>query len=207
MANKVSKEQFRDLVMKLAFRRGDFTLSSGEKSSYYIDIKNLSLHPSGAMAIGELAAQVVSLENYSGVGGPTLGADPLATSISLAAYHKNIILPAFIIRKEPKGYGRKKWIEGEENLRKPGPLLLLEDVVTTGSSAIKAIQIVRGEGYVVDTVLSVLDRSQLNDTVNEAGKYSERHSTAQKRFAEHGVRLVSLLHINDLRECYPAEFL
>lgn len=173
------------LIRKLSYKEGKFTLASGKESSFYVDIKNVSLHPQGARLIGRLTWEKLDATKFGGVGGPTLGADPLATGISLAALDRQAEIPAFIIRKEPKKHGTSQWIEGAENLRKGANLLVIEDVVTTGGSALKAIEKIRAEGFVVDTLLSVLDRQ-------EGGEVALKNA---------GIRLVALATIAEIQNC------
>ncbi|MGZ3698784.1 MAG: orotate phosphoribosyltransferase, partial [Bdellovibrionota bacterium] len=137
------------LVKKLSYREGDFTLASGQKSKFYVDLKATTLHPYGAWLIGKLAVECADREGLlvEGVGGLTLGADPLATAVSLAAREQGLHWPAFIVRKEPKDHGTARYIEGVENLRPGASLLVLEDVVTTGMSSMKAIERLREAGY------------------------------------------------------------
>ena len=172
------------LLKDKSFKKGSFTLASGKHSDFYIDVKNTALHPEGADCIGQCVWSVLSVKDFEGVGGPTLGADPLATAVSLAAYRLGHILPAFIVRKEPKKHGTSQWMEGSENLKAGANLLVLEDVVTTGGSSLKAIEKIRAEGYAVDTLVCVLDR-------NEGGREALEKS---------GVRLVSLCTIEELKK-------
>src|SRR4051812_28321077 len=129
------------LIRKLSYREGDFTLASGKKSTFYIDMKVTTLHPEGAHLIGELAVETLKQAgiNVGGVGGLTLGADPIATAVSLAAYRHGMIWPVYIVRKEAKDHGTSKYVEGTENLKPGASLIVLEDVVTTGGSSLKAI--------------------------------------------------------------------
>src|SRR6478609_8399805 len=122
------------LIRQRSYREGDFTLASGKKSTFYVDLKATTLHPDGAYLVGKLAvaeAKRAGLE-VQGVGGLTLGADPIATAVSLAAREAGLEWPAFIVRKEPKDHGTARYIEGVENLRPGAKLLVVEDVVTTG---------------------------------------------------------------------------
>ncbi len=156
------RESLISLIRKLSYREGDFTLSSGKKSSFYIDLKATTLHPLGAKLIGELSVIKILAEKKTvqGVGGLTLGADPLATAISLAAYARGLHWPAFIVRKEPKSHGTAKYIEGTENLNPGSQLFVLEDVVTTGASSVKAIERLKEAGFEVSGVLTVVDRQE-----------------------------------------------
>lgn len=178
------KNELVGLIRKLSYREGNFTLASGKQSDFYVDIKNVSLHPEGARLIGALTWNLLDSSRFGGVGGPTLGADPLATAISLAALNSGKIVPAFIIRKEAKKHGTSQWIEGRENLAQGGELLVVEDVVTTGGSSLKGIEKVRAEGFKVTTLVAVLDRNE----------------GAEAALKEAGVNLVSLTRIDEIRK-------
>jgi len=148
-----------------SYREGDFTLASGKKSPFYIDLKATTLHPQGITLIAETAVEVLLRAELDlgveieGVGGLTLGADPLATAISMKAHEsRRRHWPAFIVRKEPKGHGTEKYIEGVENLRPGARVAVLEDVVTTGGSGLKAVERLRAEGFTPVLVLTVVDR-------------------------------------------------
>jgi orotate phosphoribosyltransferase len=163
--NEVAEKQRRELVRlirRLSYREGDFTLASGKKSKFYVDLKATTLHPEGAKLIGNVATREIlsRCPLVEGVGGLTLGADPLATAISIAGLAEGCLWPAFIVRKEAKGHGTGKYIEGTENLRVGARLLVLEDVVTTGGSSIQAVQRLREAGYNPLAVLTVVDREQ-----------------------------------------------
>ena len=156
----LQQKELVGLLRKLSYKEGKFTLTSGKESTFYVDCKNVALHPRGAALIGDIAWQLLDPRAFGGVGGPTLGADPLATALSLAAWGKGVELPAFIIRKEPKKHGTSQWIEGRELLKSGASLLLVEDVVTTGGSSLKAIEKARAEGFVVTKLLALLDRCE-----------------------------------------------
>src|SRR5881628_10122 len=93
------------LIRERSYREGDFTLASGKKSKFYIDLKATTLHPEGAYLIGKLGFEVSRALGVEAVGGLTLGADPIATAVSLAAREAGVMWPAYIVRKEPKGHG------------------------------------------------------------------------------------------------------
>jgi orotate phosphoribosyltransferase len=162
-----SLQSLIQLIRKLSYREGDFTLSSGKKSQFYIDLKATTLHPDGAFFIGESALDLIIREKLEieAVGGLTLGADPLATAISLAARARGLKWPAFIVRKESKTHGTSRFIEGTENLRKGAQVLVLEDVVTTGSSSLKAIERLREGGFNPVAALTVVDREEGGEEV------------------------------------------
>jgi orotate phosphoribosyltransferase len=148
-----------ELMRTRAFAEREVTLSSGLKSNFYIDCKQVSLDAEGACLIGELFHDVVDAVAPSAVaiGGLTLGADPLATATSLTSYRAGRPRAAFIVRKEPKGHGTGQWIESTQ-LAAGAPVVILEDVVTTGASTLRAIERARGAGLTVLHALGLVDR-------------------------------------------------
>ncbi len=157
-----TRTELASLVRRLSYREGDFTLASGQKSSFYVDLKATTLHPEGAERVGREAVALIRELGLQldGVGGLTLGADPIATAVSLAGHKAGYFWPAYIVRKEAKGHGTGRFLEGTENLRMGGNLLVLEDVTTTGGSALQAVQRIREAGYRCAGVLTVVDREQ-----------------------------------------------
>jgi orotate phosphoribosyltransferase len=132
---------------------GEVTLTSGQKADYYVDAKRAILLPAGFRALGELVAAEAERVGATAVGGTTMGADPIAC----AALAAGAPVKAFFVRKDRKEHGLQRWIEGPE--LEPGErCLVVEDVVTTGGSAIHAIERVREEGFQVVGVVTVLDR-------------------------------------------------
>lgn len=152
------REQLLDLLCQLAYREGDFVLSSGQRSSYYINGKYVTLHPHGALAIGRLFLSMLP-EDTQGVAGLTLGADPIVTSVSVVSAYQNQPIPALIIRKQAKGHGTMAYIEGP-SLPANAKVVVLEDVVTTGASAMIAVNRLREAGYSVEKVFALVDRQQ-----------------------------------------------
>ncbi|MBW4556016.1 MAG: orotate phosphoribosyltransferase [Trichormus sp. ATA11-4-KO1] len=147
-----------DLFCQLAYQEGDFVLSSGQSSSYYINGKQVTLHPQGALAIGRILLSLLPTDTQA-VAGLTLGADPIVTAVSVVSAYENRPIPALIIRKEAKGHGTKAYIEGP-NLPEGAKITVLEDVVTTGRSAMKAVERLRDAGYTVGSIISLVDRLQ-----------------------------------------------
>ena len=146
------------LFSKLAYQEGNFVLSSGKQSSYYINGKQVTLRAEGALAIGRLLLEMLP-ENTQGVAGLTLGADPIVSAVSVVSAYENRPLPALIIRKQPKGHGTKVYIEGP-SLEPQARIIVLEDVVTTGKSAMFAVERLREAGYTVEEVISLIDREE-----------------------------------------------
>jgi len=132
---------------------GEVTLTSGKKAQYYVDAKRAILRRAGFGALGELVAAEAAAREATAVGGLTMGADPVAC----AALAAGADVKAFFVRKERKQHGLQRWIEGPE-LESGERCLVVEDVVTTGGSTLKAIERVREEGLEVAGVVSVLDR-------------------------------------------------
>ena len=147
-----------DLICEVAYKEGDFTLSSGKKSTYYINGKQVTLHAEGALMVARLLLDMLPAGTV-GVGGLTLGADPMVSAVSIAGVYENKPVTPLIIRKEAKGHGTRAYIEGPE-LPEGSRVTVLEDVVTTGASALKAVERLKGAGYVVEDILALVDREQ-----------------------------------------------
>lgn len=152
------RQHLLDLLCKLAYQEGDFVLSSGQRSPYYINGKQVTLHPQGALAIGRLLLSQLPTDTQA-VAGLTLGADPIVSAVSVVSAYENRPIPALIIRKEAKGHGTRAYIEGP-NLPAGALVVVLEDVVTTGQSAMKAVERLRQAGYKVEQVMALVDRQQ-----------------------------------------------
>jgi orotate phosphoribosyltransferase len=147
-----------DLICKVAYKEGDFTLSSGQKSTYYINGKQVTLHAQGALMVARLLLDKLPAGTV-GVGGLTLGADPMVSAVSIVGAYENKPITPLIIRKEAKGHGTRAYIEGP-TLPEGSVITILEDVVTTGASAMQAVQRLREAGYVVNDILALVDRQQ-----------------------------------------------
>jgi len=156
------RERLLDLLKRKAYTRGKVILTSGKESDFYIDCRPVTLDPEGAYLVGKLLFErlLTCREVVRGVGGMTMGADPIATAVSLTSYLEGRPFPAFIIRKEPKKHGRGLWVEGISNLPDGAAVAIVEDVVTTGGSTIKAIERAREEGLKVVQVLALVDREE-----------------------------------------------
>jgi len=152
------KENLLTLLAQKAYRYGDFSLASGKKSPYYVNCKPVSLSGEGLLFISSLFLDQID-ENDSGVAGLTLGADPLVSGVVMLGAQSGINLSGLIVRKEAKGHGTAAWLEGP--LPPKGSVItVLEDVVTTGGSSLKAVEKLRTEGYLVNRVLAIVDREE-----------------------------------------------
>ena len=152
------KEELLELLKKYAYKKGDFTLSSGKKTDHYVNCKPVTLSGRGLLCSSCLLLDLVE-EDSVAVGGLTLGADPLVSSMSVISAVDEVKLDALIVRKETKGHGTGAWIEGPE-LPKGSKITVVEDVITTGGSAIKAVTRLRDFGYKVDRVVAIVDRQE-----------------------------------------------
>jgi orotate phosphoribosyltransferase len=152
------RNKLLDLLCQEAYKEGDFVLSSGQPSKYYINCKPVTLHPQGALATGRLLLAMLPTDTHA-VAGLTLGADPIVSAVSIVSAYENRPIPALIVRKEAKGHGTQAYIEGQI-LPEGANVMVLEDVVTTGQSAMKAVERLRDAGYIVEQVISLVDRKQ-----------------------------------------------
>jgi len=170
------------LVESKALRRGTFRLASGREASFYLDAKQVVLDAHGAMLVGRaILERLRSLGPLpDAVGGMSIGADPITSAVVTMAGVEGLPLKGFMVRKEPKDHGTKKYVEGPVQ---PGQrVVIVEDVTTTGGSSLLAIDRVRDFGLVVERVVTVIDRL--------AG--------AEAAFAARGIPLESLVTIRDL---------
>ncbi|MDJ0708269.1 MAG: orotate phosphoribosyltransferase [Leptolyngbyaceae cyanobacterium MO_188.B28] len=152
------RQQLLDLFCQYAYKEGEFLLSSGQASNYYINGKQVTLHPQGGLMVGRILLDRLPKDTQA-VAGLTLGADPIVTAVSVVgAYCDRPVIP-LIVRKAVKGHGAKAAIEGL-TLPTGSPVVVLEDVVTTGQSALKAVDRLQEAGYSVKEVIALVDRQQ-----------------------------------------------
>jgi orotate phosphoribosyltransferase len=152
------RQQLIDLFCQAAYKEGDFLLSSGQRSTYYINGKQVTLHAQGGVGVGRILLPLIPADTV-GVAGLTLGADPIVAATSVVACYEGRCLTPLIVRKEAKGHGTQAYIEGP-TLPEGSPVVILEDVVTTGKSAMQAVERLRDAGYKVDHVITLVDRQQ-----------------------------------------------
>ena len=165
------KDKLLKIIKTLSYEEGDFVLASGKRSTYYIDAKETTLNPEGMFLVGKLMYEITrELPGIEAVGGVSIGGDPLVCAVVLESFNKKDNLAGFLIRKEPKGHGTNRWIEGGKNLKKGMNVVILEDVVTTGGSSLTAIEATEKEGFVVKGIVAILDRLEGGkDTIESKG--------------------------------------
>ncbi len=183
------KKRLARLLVEKSYKEGSFLLASGRQSDYYFDCRITALDAEGSWLIGNLFYDLLSEMRASGVeikgvGGMTMGADPLVSATTVISYEKGNPLPGLLVRKESKGHGTNQFVEGLANLKEGDPVVVLEDVVTTGGSLLKACQRIELAGLKIVAVCCILDRE-------EGGK---------AHLAEHGYKLQSLFTRKELLE-------
>ncbi|GAB4365859.1 MAG: orotate phosphoribosyltransferase [Deltaproteobacteria bacterium] len=155
------RKRFLEILRSKSYEKRKVILSSGRESDFYIDCKQATLDAEGAMLTGRLFCEMLERDGMpEAVGGITLGADPIVTAIALTSALRKHPIPAFIIRKEPKKHGTAQWLEGTRNLSPGMKVAIVEDVVTTGASTLRAIERAQGFGLVVSRVLCIVDRNE-----------------------------------------------
>ena len=164
------KAELYRLLKERSFRFGDFTLTSGKKSSYYFDGKLTTLHPRGAHLVGNAYLNLMEREKVEAeaIGGLVIGADPICVAVSYASYLRGGSIEAFLVRKEAKKHGLQQWIEGPF-LEEGTPVAVVDDVLTSGGSLLTAIDRSRKAGAVVVGALVVVDREEGGRAAVEAG--------------------------------------
>ncbi len=155
-----ARDELQALLLDRSVRFGDFILASGKRSSYYIDARLTTMSGQGQVLLGRVGLQLIDEQGWNpeALGGLTLGADPIAYAIAHAATLQGRSLDAFTVRKEAKAHGAARLIEGgfESGMR----VVVVEDVITTGDSALRALRAVRAAGAEVLGVLGVVDRQE-----------------------------------------------
>ncbi|MHB9024464.1 MAG: orotate phosphoribosyltransferase [Armatimonadota bacterium] len=150
------RERLLQLVEAHALSRGHFVLASGKTSTYYLDGRMVTLLPEGAYLLGKLLVARLRELGVQAVGGLTMGADPIAAAVAVVSHLEGSPIPAFLVRKETKSHGTQKLVEG--HLPPGARVAIVEDTVTTGESALKAIAAVEALGCTVTIVLALVDR-------------------------------------------------
>jgi orotate phosphoribosyltransferase len=148
------------LLLARSVKRGRFVLASGRTSNFYIDCRLTTMSAAGLLLIGQMGREAITRAGWipKAVGGLTMGADPVAYAIAVASVTQPPVIDAFSVRKEAKAHGTGRRIEG--NFSASDPVVVVEDVITSGGSALKAIEVIREEGGTVLGVLAVVDREE-----------------------------------------------
>jgi orotate phosphoribosyltransferase len=152
------RDQLRQMLLSRSMRFGEFVLSSGATSNYYIDVRKTSLHPEGLRMISKLFFEMLASENVTAIGGLTLGADPLVAGVMLYGAEHNRPLEGFLVRRTTKDHGLRGQVEG--NLAGHKRIAILDDVITSGESALIAAEAAESYKAEVVRVLAVVDREQ-----------------------------------------------
>jgi len=174
-----------ELLSQLSFEKKKVTLASGRESNFFIDCKQTILTAEGHALVGELMFDALAeLGEVDAVGGVELGGCPLASAVSLVSFQRGAPLPALYVRKERKDHGSAKRIEGDKALRPGLRVALLEDVVTTGGSSLKALEVLRDAGCEMAGIIALVDRQEGGREAIEAA----------------GVRLVTLATKRDFMD-------
>lgn len=154
------KRRLARLLYEKSYRQGDFTLASGKKSDYYFDCRVTALSAEGSWLIGNLFNDMLSGLAIQGVGGMTMGADPLVSATTVISHERKRPLNGFLVRKEAKSHGTGQFIEGLGNFAPGDSVAMLEDVVTTGGSVLLACDRARSSGLAIAAVCAILDREE-----------------------------------------------
>jgi len=184
VTHDIMRQELLILLKKYAYKKGSFTLSSGKHSEHYVNCKPVTLNGEGINVVSNMLLECIE-PDVKAVAGLTMGADPLVTGVAMTAYLSvsSPDLEALIVRKKPKGYGTNKWVEG--NLPPKGSkITVLEDVVTTANSSIQAVVRLRELGYVVDRIITIVDRQDGREAYNNCESAN--------------VDLISLYQLNEL---------
>lgn len=155
------KDRLVRLVHDKAFKYSEepvFKLVSGRMSNYYFNCKTVTLHPEGMYLIGNIIFGMIKDLNVKGIGGLTLGADPIADAVAYTSYIQKAPIEAFVVRKSAKSHGTMQWIEG--NISAGDRVVIVDDVITTGKSTIEAITRAREAGLNIVKVIALVDRQE-----------------------------------------------
>ncbi len=152
------KEKLFHLLKEKAVVMGERKLSSGKTSTYYIDGKLITLDSEGLYLVSKIILEMIKSLKIDAIGGLTIGADPIAAGVSILRHQEKAPIKMFIVRSSPKDHGMGKYIEG--NMEKGWNVVIVDDVVTTGGSIIKAIEAVEKSGGIVKKIIAIVDRKE-----------------------------------------------
>ena len=186
--NPVDRSTLIRLLSERSLRRGKFTLASGRESAYYVDARLTSMSPEGLATIGPLALSAIRDRGWrvDAVGGLTLGADPVSYAIAVASVASPPLVRAFTVRKEAKQHGTGRLIEGPMN--EGDHVVVIEDVITTGGSALRAVEAIQRAGASISGIVAVVDREEGGRSVLE----------------QQGLEVVCLATVSELLDQAPA---
>lgn len=179
--NLYDRNRLIELVHQHALKFGDFTLASGKKASFYLDCRKLTLDGESANVIAAGMLDIMADDLPDAVGGMAIGADPISAAIITVAWQQQKNIKGFIVRKQAKGHGMKQMVEGP--VVAGNRVVMVEDVVSTGGSSLKAIEHAREFGLEVDRLISIVDRG----------------TETAKIFGDVGVKYSTLLSLSDLK--------
>ena len=162
MSKSASRARLADIIRKRSFGRGEITLASGRKSDFYFNLKPTMLDPEGAALLAELSLDALKDDEIDYIGGLEMGAVPIAGAIAQLSWLKGHPVAAFFVRKKPKEHGARLAVEGlaKGETLQGKRVVIVEDVTTTGGSAIKAVDAVKDAGGIVVMVFTMLDRDE-----------------------------------------------
>lgn len=178
---KELKERLLALLKKEAFKKGKFVLSSGKTSAYYLDGRIITLTPEGAYLVAGIILELIKDKNIAAVGGPTLGADPIAGALACLSHISKTPVKTFIVRRATKDHGMQRQVEGPE-LKAGSRVMLVDDVATTGKALIEAKEALDKIGVVVSGAIVIVDRQE----------------GAAENLEKAGIKLESIFKIGDL---------
>lgn len=156
---KEARDRLKTLLKKEAFKKGDFILSSGKPSAYYLDGRVITLTPEGAYLAAVIILEMIAQDKVDAVGGPTLGADPISGAVAALSYLKGSPVKTFIVRKKAKEHGAQRQIEGPA-LTPGSRVVLVDDVATTGKALIEAKEALEKAGIKAERAIVIVDRQE-----------------------------------------------
>ncbi len=184
MDDQARKAELIRILREKSYEKKRVILKSGRESDFYVDGRQTTLNAHGALAVGRLIAARLLAEKspVDGVGGMTLGADPIATAVAVISAQEDRPIHAFLVRKQAKGHGMARQVEGLASLPRGSRVCMVEDTTTTGGSTLTAIRAAQSAGLVVERVITVVDRQE----------------GAAENLAEHGFVLEALVTREEL---------
>ncbi|MDP2941470.1 MAG: orotate phosphoribosyltransferase [Candidatus Omnitrophota bacterium] len=156
---KELKQRLLEVLQQEALKKGHFVLSSGKTSNYYLDGRLITLSAEGAYLVASIILELVKERKIDAIGGPTLGADPIAGAVAALSYLRKAPLKAFIVRKDAKGHGTQRQVEGPQ-LKSGERVILVDDVATTGKALVEAKEALEKIGVKAESAIVIVDREE-----------------------------------------------